>query len=89
MVSVQLVLRMEWKLKGVLRDLKKSIRVRCLNCKTGQINNMCEKSQIHSSEWSVKSGESFSPSLKAWLGNRLCPVRKRLNWLIVIYINID
>lgn len=41
-----------WRLKGVLRDLRESIRARRLTCKAGQVNNMCGRSQIHSSKWS-------------------------------------
>jgi len=50
MVRLQLVLRMDWRLKGVLRDLKESIITRRLNCRAGHVNNIWDKSQIYSLE---------------------------------------
>jgi len=50
MVRVQLVLRMDWRLKGVLRDLRESIKARRLNCRAGYVNNIWDKSQIYSLE---------------------------------------
>jgi len=50
MMRVQLVLRMDRRLKGILKDLRQSSRARRLNCRVGHVNNICGRSQIHSLE---------------------------------------
>jgi hypothetical protein len=66
----------------MLRILWEFIKIWYLAWRAGQSNKICGRSQIHSFKWSVQKGESFRASLNEWLGNRLCPIRKRLNWTI-------
>jgi len=73
-VKMHLVLRIEWRLNGQLKDLRELIKTRCSDIRAGQSNNIWGRSQIHSLRWSVQKGESFKPSLNEWLDNRECPM---------------
>lgn len=68
MKNSELELRKEERLREILMDFRELNKITCFTCREGQSKRRRGRSESLSLRCRVQSGESFSPSLKAWAG---------------------